>query len=267
MTMCDSQVHTGRFGGNALLAGLPLEEDAGLLVHLEQVSLTRGMVLHRQGEPAHSIYFPGGGICTLSHTMQDGRTLVIATVGRDGVVAPTPLLGRSSTTAGVQVACDRALRMSVQSFRMEMARGRAFFDLMTAHAEALVGSIIRTAACTGLHTVDERLPRWLLLARERLGRDELPLTHEVLAQILGVRRATVTLAAQSLQQTGAIRCRHGRIDILDLQALEAVACECSHADHGDVYLNSRIDPGFANVRMRAPEGSVERPSPSLSVTT
>lgn len=91
----------------------------------------------------------------------------------------------------MQVACDRALRMSVQSFRMEMARGGAFFDLMTAQAETLVGSIIRTAACTGLHTVDERLPRWLLLARERLGKDELPLT----------------LAAQSLQQTGAIRCR------------------------------------------------------------
>lgn len=151
----------------------------------------------------------------------------------------------------MQVACDRALRMSVQSSRMEMARGGAFFDLMTAQAETLVGSIIRTAACTGLHTVDERLPRWLLLARERLGKDKLPLT----------------LAAQSLQQTGAIRCRDGRIDILDLQALEAVACECSHADHGDVYLNSRIDPGFANVRMRAPEGSVVRPSPSLSVTT
>ena len=126
----------------------------------------------------------------------------------------------------VQAETDTCYRMSAEAFRKEMDRHGAFYDLLTRYGQALVGFIMQSTACNAVHSVDQRLSRWLLLAHDRVGRDEFPLTQEFAAMMLGTSRPTVTVVAGMLQKAGLIKYHRGRVTVVDRERLEAASCEC-----------------------------------------
>jgi CRP-like cAMP-binding protein len=175
-----------------------------------------------------TIYFPGGGACSITQIMRNGRIVEVATVGNEGFIGVNALFGGDRWFAGVVVkaADDAAQAMSVSAFQREMNRRGPFSRLINWYAEAFVAFLMRSVACNALHSVDERCARWLLTTRDRVGRNEFAMTQDFLAAMLGVRRPTVTLAASALQRAGLIDYGHKRIVILDRPGLEAVSCEC-----------------------------------------
>jgi len=158
--------------------------------------------------------------------MRDGGTVEVGTIGNEGFVGAPVFLGadKSPTTAFCQVPGD-ALRMA-DDFRKEVRRGGPFHDLVRRSTQAMVNQISQTVACNHLHSVQERMCRWLLMTHDRAGGDEFFLTQEFLAQMLGVRRPSVTVVAGILQHAGLIRYRRGRMAVLDRKGLEEGACEC-----------------------------------------
>ncbi len=216
---------------NALLGKLPVDDYQRLLVHLELVKLERRTVIHRQGAPVEHVYFPGGGLCSVASGMEDGETVIVAIVGREGLVGAPVLAtdGTGITASMVLVGCEDALRLPIGVFTAEIDRRGVLYDAIMRYSETLVASIIQTAACNRAHTIEKRLPCWLLHAMGRLNNDEIPLTQETLAMMLGVRRASVTLAANTLQDAGLIKYTHGRIRIVDLGGLESASCGCYRA--------------------------------------
>lgn len=216
---------------NKILGSLSPEQYEQLLPHLELVELKRGMSLQRQGAPLEHVYFPGGGICSIGRSMEDGETVIIAAVGNEGLLGdPLFTAGCVATVSSiVQVPCDTALRLSVGAFDAERDRRGVFHRLVSRSSEMLAESVIQTTACNRLHTITQRLPRWLLMFGDRLNGGEIPVTQETLALMLGVRRASVTLAASVLQATGVISYRRRSIRILDRDALESESCECYRA--------------------------------------
>ncbi len=227
---------------NALLGRLPFDDYQRLLGHLELVRLERRSVLHRQGAPIEHVYFPGGGLCSVGTTMEDGETVIVATVGREGLVgAPVIPTGSGGiTTSMVLVGCEDALRLPIGVFKSEIDRRGALGDVVMRYSETLVGEIIQTAACNQAHTIEKRLPGWLLNAMGRLNDEEIPLTHETLAMMLGVRRASVTIAANLLQNAGLIKYTHGKIRIVDLGGLESVSCGCYRATQRTTSYNPQM---------------------------
>jgi CRP-like cAMP-binding protein len=213
---------------NRLLAALPEEDYQRVVPHLTTVSTRFGQVLHKQGEPILDVYFPGGGACSLTKVMQDGETAEIATVGNEGILGSCVFFGddQSPTETLVQVPDGDCRKMPRDAFMAEMERVGAFHNLVIRYAQALMTQVMQTTACNGLHTAEQRCCRWLLTTHDRVGSDELKLTHEFLSSMLGVRRPTVTLIAQTLQNTGLITYGRGHITIVNRQGLEAAACEC-----------------------------------------
>jgi len=212
---------------NGLLASVPTADLAPLAPHLEDVMLTAGKVLLEPGEPISNVYFPCDGIVSLLSVMQEGDAIETATVGREGAIGVLSGLGlrRSYSRALVQVP-GRACRIPASQFRRAAEISQAIRDLIVHYSETLLIQVQQTAACNALHGVEERLSRWLLQARDRVDADIVRLTHDVLAQTLGVRRPTITVAAQQLQDAGLIRYHRGYTQILDRPGLEARACEC-----------------------------------------
>jgi hypothetical protein len=160
--------------------------------------------------------------------MEDGGTIEVAAVGREGVVGIGVALGNPVATGDVfvQVAGDPMAVMSVDAFRRELERKGVFHDLVTRYAQAFVSQLMQSVACNGLHSAEERCCRWLLMTHDRIGQDEFALTHETLAIMLGVRRPTVTLVMADLTRRGIISHVRGHIRIVDRRALEAASCEC-----------------------------------------
>jgi CRP-like cAMP-binding protein len=159
--------------------------------------------------------------------LKDGRMVEVATVGREGVVGITAVLdGNPSSTSMVQGETDICYRMRADAFRREMDRRGVFYELLTHFAQALVGFIMQSTACNAVHSVEQRLARWLLMARDRMGSDEFPLTQEFVAMMLGASRPTVTIVASTLQKAGLITYRRGTVTIVDGERLEAASCEC-----------------------------------------
>lgn len=217
-----------RTSPNKLLASLPVADYRRLLSALNPVSLPFRHVLLRPDETLRTIYFPGGGACSITQIMRNGRIVEVATVGNEGFIGVNALFGGDRWFAGVVVkAADGAAQaMSVSAFQHEMNRRGPFSRLINRYAEAFVAFLMRSVACNALHSVDERCARWLLTTRDRVGRNEFAMTQDFLAAMLGVRRPTVTLAASALQRAGLIDYGHKRIVILDRPGLEAVSCEC-----------------------------------------
>ena len=213
---------------NSLLASLPDEDRRRLSPHLKTRPLKLRETLHKESEPISEIFFPGRCVCSITHTMEDGGMMEVATVGPEGFVGVGAVLGRglSMGEAFIQVQGDAAQVLSVEAFDAEMARGGAFHDAMTRYAQAFVAMIIQSAACNGLHSAVERCCRWLLITHDRIGTDEFALTHEYLAMMLGVRRPTVTLVLAELNRAGIISHARGRTRIVDRRALEQTSCEC-----------------------------------------
>jgi CRP-like cAMP-binding protein len=159
---------------------------------------------------------------------EDGSMVEIATIGREGMVGISAVLDGSPVTSTAMVQCetDTCYRMKVDAFRREIDRRGAFHELMAHYTQALFGFVAQSTACNAIHTVEQRLARWLLMAQDRMGSDEFPLTQEFVAIMLGASRPTVTVVAGTLQKAGLIKYRHGRVTIVDRESLEAASCEC-----------------------------------------
>jgi CRP-like cAMP-binding protein len=212
---------------NRLLAALPDAEYQRLVPHLKHVQLSLKQVVHEVGEPIEYVYFPHRSIVSLLLTMDDGSMVEAGVVGNDGVTGIPAALGDNiaTTTGTVQVA-DSAMRMKASLLKTEFQQGGSLQSLLLRYMQALYAQVSQGAACNRLHRLDERLARWLLIICDRVQSNELPMTQEFMSQMLGVRRAGVTEAANSLQQAGLIRYTRGKITILNRQELEAASCEC-----------------------------------------
>jgi CRP-like cAMP-binding protein len=217
---------------NLLLASLPAEDFARLVPFLEVVPLKLKDVLNRPGQPLQHVLFPGGGYVSVLTALEDGSMVEVATIGREGMVgAFAAANGGSLPTAAtlVQGATDTCYRMTIAAFRTEMDRRGAFHEVVTRYAHALVGFIMQSTACNAVHSVEQRLARWLLMAQDRMASDDFPLTHEFIATMLGATRPTVTVVAGTLQKAGLIAYHRGHVTILDREGLEAASCECYRA--------------------------------------
>jgi CRP-like cAMP-binding protein/PAS domain-containing protein len=212
---------------NRLLAALPAKDYKRLLAALEPVKLTYGEVLYEPGEQMRHVYFPSDCLVSLLTVVEGHRALEVGLVGREGMVGFRIALG--ITTASVRSlvqATGTAVRIRSDRFLRECHRSPALQRALLHFINALMMQVTQTAACNRFHVVEARLARWLLMTRERLASGEFYLTHEFLADMLGVRRVGVTSAASSLQRRKLIRYRRGTITILDQQGLEAAACSC-----------------------------------------
>jgi CRP-like cAMP-binding protein len=216
---------------NRLLAALPAADYSRILRSLTVIPLKLKDVLHKPGEPIRDVYFPGGGFCSMLTVLEDGSMVEIATVGREGMVGVSAVLDGAPVTSAamVQGATDTCYRMNVEAFRLEIDRRGAFHELLAHYAQALFGFVAQSTACNAIHSVEQRLARWLLMAHDRMGSDEFPLTQEFVAMMLGASRPTVTVVAGTLQKAGLIKYRHGRVTIADRENLEAASCECYRA--------------------------------------
>ncbi len=212
---------------NRLLAALPEEVYGRLHPALESVAFGLGDVVYEVGRRMAHIYFPTSSVVSLIYTMEEGATAEMGLVGNEGVVGIALFMGGDTTPnqAVAQVA-GGALRMKSEAMLEEFRRGGPFQLALLRYTQALITQISQTAVCNRLHPVEQRLCRWLLLTRDRLPSDEILMTQEFIAHMLGVRREGVTAAAHHLQEAGLIRYARGHISILDRKGLEAAACEC-----------------------------------------
>jgi CRP-like cAMP-binding protein len=214
-------------GRNRLLGMLPPSEFSLLAPHLKQVSLAKGQVLQEAGEPIHDVYFPHSGLISLLAVMKTGDAVEAAVIGREGGVGLNCGLGSRTAASRAMVQLPGiGLRIPAARFVAVAAESAPLRQLIACHNDVLLSQVQQSAACNALHDVEARLCRWLLQARDRLGDDRLPLTHEFLSQMLGVRRTTVSLIAHVLQASGLIHYRRGHITIRDVSGLERTACEC-----------------------------------------
>ena len=215
---------------NRLLAALPRRERDRLVPHLEPVSLRFEEVLYEPDGPIRHVYFPTSGMISLLVVLDDGLAAQVGRVGNEGMVGLPVFLGvpTSHTRAFVEIPGE-ALRMKAQVFRQELRRAGALSGLLLRYTQALLRHSERLTACNTWHTVEQRLCRWLLVAHDRVRADQFEVIQEFLAEMLGVHRQSVTLAAGNLQRAGVIRYSRGRLTILDRRGLEAASCECYRA--------------------------------------
>ncbi len=217
---------------NRLLAALPPAELERYFSGLQPVSLSLKEVLHEQGAPLAHVHFVEEGVVSVLTRMADGTAIEVGMIGFEGIVGTSVLLGAAVANhlALVQVP-GSALRMNAAECKAAFDQSAAVRTVMMRFIDALWDLSAQTAACNRLHTIEQRCARWLLMAHDRLQHDIMPMTHEFLASMLGVRRAGVTETAGELQRSGLIRYHHGRLTIVDREGLEATACECYRNDH------------------------------------
>jgi CRP-like cAMP-binding protein len=193
---------------------------------MEPVTTELGQVLYEADGPIEYAYFPTGSVMSALTVMQDGNAIEVATIGSEGLVGHYGLGGKTSPHRVIVQIEDGALRMASRALQEECARDGPLRDLMSAYHIAFMAQVSQSVACNGLHRLEQRCCRWLLMSRDRVGSDDLRLTHEYLAIMLGARRASVTDALRPLQDDGLVRSHRGRIAILDGPGLEARSCEC-----------------------------------------
>lgn len=212
---------------NQLLAALSPVVRKRLLPNLCRVALPLGQGLYHPDAPMEAVYFPEVGMVSLVANMDDGTQAEVGVIGREGLLGGPLLLGADTSfvEAVVQVP-GTALRMGAREFRHALEVNAPFRALLLRYNEALQAQVMQTAACNGRHALKQRLARWLLMAHDRGAGDELPLTQDLMAMMLGVHRPSVTVAAGALQRAGLIRYSAGRITILDRPTLETASCEC-----------------------------------------
>jgi CRP-like cAMP-binding protein len=212
---------------NRLLAALPADEFARLRPHLQEVKFSLGEVVYEFGGQLDYVFFPTDSIVSLLYTMENGTSAEMGLTGNDGVVGIALFMGGGTMpNRAVVQSAGRALRMKVKALQDEFSRGGKFQWLLLRYTQALITQISQTAVCNRLHSVDQQLSRWLLLSHDRVKADELIMTQELIADMLGVRREGVTVAAGRLQDSGAISYVRGHIKILDRDILEETVCEC-----------------------------------------
>ena len=212
---------------NYLLAALSEEDFERVKSTLEFVFFKLGDVLYESGGEMDYVYFPTTAIVSLLYIMENGATAEIGVIGNDGVVGVSLFMGGETTTsrAIIQSAGD-AVRMKSKDLKAEFARGERFQQLMLRYTQALMTQISQTAVCNRLHPIEQQLCRWLLLSHDRLNSDKLVMTHDLISNMLGVRREGVTLAAQKLAERKLITNVRGTMTVIDRQGLEVAVCEC-----------------------------------------
>jgi CRP-like cAMP-binding protein len=210
-----------------LLSILPQDCYGRLRPSLEPVTLSLAEVIYEPHERPDYVHFPTTAVISVFYTMQDGSTAEMGLVGNDGVVGIALFLGGDTgpRRAVVQIA-GHAYRMRAAALQEEFARGGPFQKMLLRYTWALITQISQTAVCNRLHSVEQRLCRWLLLMQDRTNSDELPLTQELISSMLGDRRESITIAAGRLQSARVIHYVRGHIRVLDRKGLEAHACEC-----------------------------------------
>ena len=213
---------------NLLLAGLPSEELRHLEPHLERVSLQQRESLIEPGASIRYVYFLDGAVASSVHAMQDGSTVETSIAGFEGLVGVPVWLRQRSTLSRifVQVPGD-AWRMRSEVFVDEVVKRECLLnDVIADYVHAYLSLTTITAACNRIHRIEERLCRWLKMVHNRVERDRFPVRHEFLAYMLGVRRPSVSIAANMLKKAGLIQYDYGRLTVPDAAGLEAGACEC-----------------------------------------
>lgn len=219
---------------NRLLAALPERDQWDMAGDLTLVDLAARDVLYEPRNHIKDVHFPTTAVVSMLATMEDGSQAEIATVGNEGMSGFPVFLGadRAPHLAITQVA-GRALEMPAALFEKHVERSSHVRLLMQKYTQAIFNQVSQTAACNRLHPVEERCARWLLMTRDRAGSDEFGLTHDFIAIMLGVRRASVTLAIGTLTQAGFIGNGRGRVRILNATGLEEVSCECYAANRDE----------------------------------
>jgi len=217
--------HTPR--QNHLLEALPEDVYNRLLPNLEPVSMPLGDVVYESGIQMRHVYFPTTSIVSLLYVMEDGASAEIAIVGNEGVVGVSLFMGGESTPSRAVVqSAGEAFRLPGRILKSEFERGGPLQHLLLRYTQALLTQMAQTAVCNRHHTLDQQFCRWLLLSVDRLPSDELIMTQELIANMLGVRREGVTEAAGNVQKAGLIKYQRGHITVLDRPGLEARVCEC-----------------------------------------
>ncbi len=212
---------------NHLLAALPAAEFESLEPHLELVQLHLGEMLYEPGSQLKYAYFPTTAIVSLHYVMESGASSESAGVGNEGVVGVSLFMGGDTTSSSAVVqTAGCAYRLESRKLMQEFNRGGLFQRLLLRYTQALMTQMSQTAACNRHHSVEQQLCRWLLLTLDRLPSNELVMTQELIAHMLGVRREGITEAAGKLQHAGVISYRRGHIAVLDRAGLEARVCEC-----------------------------------------
>jgi CRP-like cAMP-binding protein len=215
---------------NRLLGALPANEYQRLLPNLEPIAFEHGKILYEIGEPIKYCYFPSDAVVSLVTQMEDGRIVEVGLVGNEGMTGLPFLLGqkKSAERAIVQIA-NGGVRAKADVILKEFMRREKLQSILLRYLNSLLRQIAQTAACNASHTTDERLSRWLLMCHDRVGSDQINLTQEFIAEMLGTRRATVNVGAVNLQSAGLIKYNRGRIQIIDRPGLERFSCECYEA--------------------------------------
>jgi len=212
---------------NHLLASLPAVEFAHVKSKLELVSFKLGEVLYESGDKMDYVYFPTTAIVSMLYIMENGATAEIGIVGNDGLIGVSLFMGGDTTTSRAIIqSAGEALKMKANDLKAEFALGGVFQQMLLRYTQALMTQISQTAVCNRLHSVEQQLCRWLLLSHDRLDTDKLVMTHDLISNMLGVRREGVTLAAQKLAQRKLIKNLRGAIEVVDRLALEEAVCEC-----------------------------------------
>lgn len=211
---------------NRILAALPVKEYERLAPHLEPVSLNLSQVLFSPDDLIQHVYFPTTSIVSLLTDLEDGSGMEVGLVGHEGLVGISAILGGSETKVATVQAEGTAMKIKADELRQEFQRSGVLQMALLRYTHALMTQISQSVVCNARHPVEGRLTRWLLMYHDRLGRDQFELTHEFMANMLGVRRAGISEAAGKLQKMGFIRYHHGHITILDRNGLEEFACEC-----------------------------------------
>ena len=212
---------------NRLLASLPEETYGKLLPHLEGVKLALGQAVYESGGAQGYVYFPTTSIVSLLYVLADGASAEIAVTGNEGLVGIALFMGGETTPSRAVVqSAGHGFRLRGEILKREFETGGALQHLVLRYTQALITQMTQTAVCNRHHAVDQQLCRWLLLSLDRLRGNELVMTQELIANMLGVRREGVTEAAGKLQAAGLIKYSRGRIMVLDRARLEASVCEC-----------------------------------------
>ncbi len=211
---------------NHLLDALPPAARERWFSSLTPTFLAIKTVLFEPGQVIEHVYFPLDGVISLVTPLRDGNMVEVATVGNEGVVGVPLVLGGSLVVRAISGVAGRTLRMTAKDFLDALESDPAVRDIVNDYLQAIFGQISQAAACNRLHSNEERLSRWLLMSHDRVGANVFAITHEFLSQMLGSRRATVTLSARVLQGAGLIRYHRGEVTIIDRAGLEAASCEC-----------------------------------------
>jgi CRP-like cAMP-binding protein len=212
---------------NRLLAALPESEWQRWLPQLELVDMPLGQVLYESGAALDHVYFPANAIVSLLYVMENGASAEIAVVGNEGMVGISLFMGGDTTPSRAVVqSAGQGFRLPAAAMKLEFDRSGPAMHLLLRYTQALITQMAQTAVCNRHHSLDQQLCRWLLLSLDRLQGQELLMTQELIANMLGVRREGVTAAARKLQQAGLIRYARGHIKVLDRPALERRSCEC-----------------------------------------